>query len=223
MYKKTDKWYKRHILERSSQTKLIEQQLTIVSKINKGVLPRHTLKELGDSFGITRERVRQIAKRAGFNTPNGEESKKARRIRVCVACGVEYDGEAVRSKYHSIECKNAYYKDKYWTTITCEQCKKVFIRTKATAGRSKIHFCCKRCNGIYVGERYGWGSSDNRKNRKYPDTKKELFDTLGPTFTVRRFGSSFGYLSYGGAYRAVRSLSMRNMIKRIGRKEWRVA
>jgi hypothetical protein len=83
-----------------------DRTLEIIRQFNDG----WTLQKTGDFWGLSRERVRQLLKRAGANTPELKESRREKRRKArctskkCEICGSMYSGKAIQRKCDN--CKN---------------------------------------------------------------------------------------------------------------------
>ena len=116
-------------------------------------LPDGSMAQIGASIGVTRERVRQIVREEGL-----EIHRKERHITgYCLNCNAPlFSGQhdkfcsmACLQKYHSIE-------------LTCEVCGVHFSRLghycRASQRRGYKHiFCSKKCQGLWLGNSYGFG------------------------------------------------------------------
>jgi len=101
-----------------------------------------TLQAIGDDFGVTKERIRQLINKLGLqNAPGRQRPKK-----ICPVC--ERQVESSR-KYHE-ECR----RDMIWTTKICGICNNSFsVRTKELALRKANRktpgvvrtFCSREC------------------------------------------------------------------------------
>jgi hypothetical protein len=109
-----------------------------------------TLQQIGNIFGLSRERVRQRLKRAGVETKHFRFVQKYK----CNECGKEshlklFCSNECRSKYASIQ-------------LECSQCHKIFTRKIYRAFRtlvvrgSQLTFCDKHCQGVYLAEHFGF-------------------------------------------------------------------
>lgn len=111
--------------------------------------PRATLKEMGQEFAITRERVRQILSRVGLRT------RRTRKY-ICQDCGKALAGATKSGRCR--ECQKVFNR----ITLTCAICGLVFQR------RRRLHFptkhprilaeafCSKKCYGRFIGLHHGF-------------------------------------------------------------------
>jgi len=120
--------------------------------------PCDTMQTIGDRFGITREAVRQVLKANNQPTANASFGTKTR----CYVCG--------EKKHHSANiCKKCYMKQSN-IPLKCDQCGEIFHKKKhyilyqTKIGGGRFSFCSKRCQGMYIGNHFGFGSDDGRKN-----------------------------------------------------------
>jgi hypothetical protein len=117
--------------------------------------PCATLQELSDSFGVTRERIRQVLNELELPTKHYSEKKMVS----CLQCGSPIkEGK----EFCNLKCQNAYNT----ILITCSQCGKLMERkacqTLLTESRMKLgykgnFFCSKRCQGFWLAEKHGYG------------------------------------------------------------------
>ena len=117
--------------------------------------PCATLQDMGDHFGITKERVRQVLNEMNLPTRHFSEKKMVS----CLQCG-----NPIREgkEFCNRECQNIYNT----ILITCSQCGKLMKRkacqTLLTESRIKLgykgnFFCSKRCQGFWLAEKHGYG------------------------------------------------------------------
>ena len=122
--------------------------------------PCATLQEIGDKYGITRERVRQVLKEAGVQT------KHVLRVNhlICPFCG----GEKTYNSSRCPTCREAQREAVRLVPLVCDQCGTMFERKQVDVlTRAKRYgfggpvFCSRRCQGIYTAEHYGIGTPNN--------------------------------------------------------------
>jgi len=110
-----------------------------------------TLQQIGDKYGVTKERVRQILSREQLPTRAIIE----RKIVYCLHCGKE----TPNLKFCSHECQQAYHS----VEAVCSQCGRMFsLRQSELIARTKhnttgLLFCSKQCYGKWFGTNYGRG------------------------------------------------------------------
>ena len=219
-YMKKEGWEKHPYRTPKSQKRIfIEQQLSLVARLNKGTLPPRTLTELGNAFGVSRERIRQIGKAQGFFMPHSKEAHDASHTKVCEECGKEFIAPQGSAKFCSGSCRYSWYQKKYWLTLTCLNCKRVYKKTKVQAGRVKHHFCSKFCQGQYLGKHY---SIHEHHNHKYPDTAKEMKEKLPEEFTAIQFARAFGYKTYNTSCTVLNNLEIQRKVKKIRKGTWKI-
>jgi len=114
--------------------------------------PCATLQRIGDRFGITRERVRQILKEAGKSTVSWRPTY------ICQNCGKEMLGNNRQVKTF---CSKKCWIDYHQVPIECEMCGEIFyVRQSIVLSKHKSHnprFCSNTCQGKWLGENYGKG------------------------------------------------------------------
>lgn len=128
----------------------IEVCLTTISN-EKGCIPNGTLKEIGDKYGLTRERIRQIAKALGLLMPHDQKTKVILHSKTCPKCRITF---STRNKYCSSECSGNRAK----VTAPCGECGTMITRKKSWMEHRRYHFCNRTCLGKYAGRHWGWGS-----------------------------------------------------------------
>lgn len=173
------------------------------------VLPLGVLSEVGERFGMTRERVRQIAVAIGY--PGYNSLPKDQRIirgkmgrKLCPSCGKAFGkAQYAEDRVAGIRCP-----DCRWTDVACSECGKLKrVRTSEYLWRMNrstnkgvytgAQFCDRACLGIYVAKHYGFiahpentgtDSGAPRKARTrdkviaaltHPMTYKEIVAALG--------------------------------------------
>ena len=131
----------------------VDGNLIIQAKVNN---PCATLEQVGSKFGITRERVRQILKRAGTSTTRYNYRAKM----TCPRCG--------QKKYSASNYCPKCYRGLHNVTLQCINCGTYFERNQSqflyqvNNPRYKGHFFCNRkCLGKYIGNNYGWGNPNH--------------------------------------------------------------
>ena len=127
-------------------------------------LPPGAMTDLAAEFGVSRQRVQQIAKNIGVSGTKG--SRNARPVHICASCG-----EPMSRGVKSLMCRAC-----KWITVSCDGCG-VDIQRLASdlvrqvgqikdtpyggatyTGRS---FCTKSCFGSWAARNYGWGTANN--------------------------------------------------------------
>jgi len=119
--------------------------------------PCATLQDMGDHFGVTRERIRQVLNELELPTKHYAEKT----MMGCLKCGTPFP-EKEGKEFCSRECQSVYNT----ILITCSQCGKLMKRkacqTLLTESRIKLgykgnFFCSKRCQGFWLAEKHGYG------------------------------------------------------------------
>ena len=118
--------------------------------------PCLTLQAVGDKYGITKERVRQVLKGAGQPTRRYYPSKEV----LCLNCGQA----TKRERYCSDKCWHEYTHP----LMECSYCGTLFRRnakqiiSQLSYGHKKTHlFCSKRCQGKWLAQHYGFKKKYN--------------------------------------------------------------
>ena len=119
----------------------VDKQDIINSRLHN---PCATLQQIGDKYGITRERVRQILESENLNTTHWKQKYK------CLQCGEIIE----RSRSKSFCSKDCQYNYSY-PLIECCICKKLVRRNQGQLYRhdrqNKHYFCSKKCKGTWFG------------------------------------------------------------------------
>ena len=130
-----------------------------------------TLQDIGNQFGVTRERIRQLIEQFGLQDSPGRQRPNIDRRQVCPVCNirVELTPRSVAPKYHR-DC----YEKKVWTSATCTTCDNSFrIRTKELELRKQrrqsewtkdVLFCSRECWGMHLASH--WGVNGKLRNSK---------------------------------------------------------
>ncbi len=156
-----------------SRNRNLHQGLT-----SKGVVearnenPCATLQQIGNKFGVTRERVRQILKRDGL------ETRHFRQHYLCNHCRkVIIGNRGLKPKFCSRVCRSKYYD----VELICDGCGKSFIRKihnirialrRPMGGKEeKLWFCGYGCHGLWLAENYGFNKFP--EHAKYSRSRKE--------------------------------------------------
>jgi len=122
--------------------------------------PCATYQQIGDKYGITRERVRQIL--SGYDFETGKVVS-ARIKRTCPLCG---GTKASTSK----KCSKCRAPKK--VPLACDYCREIFYRDewmviyRFNKKGVRFQFCNKTCQGYYVAEHYGFiAHPENIRNK----------------------------------------------------------
>jgi predicted nucleic acid-binding Zn ribbon protein len=142
----TSKVYKKG----NMNNKIENRNLTLVKYRQNN--PCLTLQEIGDEFGITRERARQVLSK--HNAPTVHKTDKL--IMLCRQCGKPCPGK--RTTFCSNKCSFDYHH--VW--LTCDYCGKTFPRmvslvllypSRLAHNPQNYTFCNHSCQGKYFSER----------------------------------------------------------------------
>ena len=140
--------------------------------------PAATLKIIGQAFGLTRERVRQVLKRAGVAT-RGVTVRRTVPCYECARChrtfrpyaSLRLRIAAGRSQPPTY-CPQCYHETRR-VQVPCDECGAPVVRAVSniiwkSRGESpaarRYHgrfFCNGVCRGRYMGKHYGWGSPEH--------------------------------------------------------------
>lgn len=139
--------------------------------------PCATLQQIGDKYGISRERVRQILYRNKVRTSR----LSTRKTYTCNHCGNQFKSSNPRM-FCSIKC----YSNSRRVWLICSECGGLIHRMQSLMYRydnPKVHrdkntvFCNRVCQGKYLGKHYGFPIQVNREYRKgtsYQDLIPEI-------------------------------------------------
>ncbi len=112
--------------------------------------PCATLQQIGDKYGITKERIRQIIK--PLKLPTGQHARSSHDY-ICPQCGS-------KKSYGSKLCRKC--ASPQYIPLACEVCGKVVYRNKKhylyniTKGNYQHQYYSKQCQGRYTAETYGF-------------------------------------------------------------------
>jgi len=124
--------------------------------------PCATLQQIGNKYGITRERVRQILE--PFDLPTSRDIR-GKILRICPICGCE---KAPNRRCCSL-CAEKWHKDRY-IQLACEVCGILYPRRAKeliyhiNKRGYKHQFCGKKCQGVWLAK--GYGFHRNHHHRK---------------------------------------------------------
>ena len=125
--------------------------------------PCATLQEIGDKYGVTKERIRQILKEKGEATRHWTARSAARTGNVCPSCGGWKEDISVRC-LNCYRLKQRAERGSTLVPVSCDWCGKItwrypaWVIRSANSPRHKGHqFCNRRCQGSWVGTNYGFG------------------------------------------------------------------
>lgn len=190
----------------------IDTQLKTYGLITHNKIPTGLLTRIGNSLGVSRERVRQRAKALGFLS--SRETAKKRHVKKCEYCRKEFYAKYLSRVVCSRECYLARHLEKYGKFFSCEVCglrKRYYVPEY-----KKPRFCSKSCQGKWFGYH-------TRKDARYPADRasfnKKLRDLDIVNFTSRTFLNIFGYISHSGALVAIHSLERKGWIKKLNMDE----
>lgn len=139
---------------------LIERNLAIIERRKNS--PGLSLKQVGDEFDITKERVRQILSSAGMPTRHHTHEK----VSHCLRCGAEIKNRSYCRKcqfeLHNVEliCDNCGIK--FWRRVSAVL--KYASRKTSYGANSKYTFCSRHCLGVWRGKKYGSGAQQKARN-----------------------------------------------------------
>lgn len=138
--------------------------------------PCATLQEMGDRFGVSKERVRQVLNEMDLPTRHFSEKKMVS----CLKCGNPIkEGK----EFCDRECQNDYNT----ILITCSQCgnlmerkacKTLLTENKIRLGYKGNFFCSKRCQGFWLAENHGYGV-EGEVTMNCPSCGKEFHIPMG--------------------------------------------
>lgn len=143
----------------------------LLAKYPCAILPFGVVTEIAEQFGVTRERVRQIA--VGLGYPGYMSQTKDQRIirskmgrTLCPTCGKPMG----RGRYAENRVSRYRCQDCRWIEVACSECGKLKrvhaseYLSKVSRGRTNYgkytgaQFCDRVCFGRYMGERVGFAA-----------------------------------------------------------------
>lgn len=146
--------------------------------------PCATLQELGNRFGVTRERVRQVL------LQEGKPTSAYRQTYLCNQCGKDM---GVKARWRKFFCSERCYHDYTHIQVACSYCGELneysisllVWRLKHGQHSSDLFFCSKCCHGKWLAEKHGFSAypehiPSGASYRKWDYTKiYELRDKTG--------------------------------------------
>lgn len=181
------------------------QEYTSDKKIRIG-----TLAYIGEELNLSRERVRQVAKMAGYQM--AMETVREDKTVNCYYCGKEFTSKYYNAKFCGDECKKKFSYYKNHEVSICSYCKLGFLNPKS---RSNHHttYCSKTCQGRNLADKYGFSSKTNNRKKRYI-SKENIIKDFPKPFTIEEFSEKYKYESYGGAYITVSNLVRQGFLKK---------
>lgn len=133
-----------------------EQQIAEL-RLNKHL----RLKTIGDMFGISPERTRQILVR--YTKENRisllpYEAYKQQKAHLCPTCGHEIYDE---KEYCSRKCFHTKRHNDTYIIFNCEMCGELHSQKQSVYNRSHHHYCSKECFGSFIGRNFGFKKTPN--------------------------------------------------------------
>ena len=133
--------------------------------------PCATLEQIGQKFGVSRERIRQILQRANLPTRRFVQHNF-----ICLQCGKEFTCKWPR-RFCSPECSRRYHNP----SLVCSECGILFERRLKTilhnngarGYKGRGMWCSKQCFGKWFGNNYGFSAHPEnipRGSRKWDRT-----------------------------------------------------
>lgn len=131
--------------------------------------PCATLLEIGDKYGVSKQRIHQILQKEGEVTRHWTAWSAARTGHVCPSCGEWKADVSKRCRKCAISKRKA-ERGSTKVPVSCDWCGKITWRypsaviRNANSPRYKAHqFCDKRCQGYWCGANYGFGARGRGK------------------------------------------------------------
>lgn len=125
--------------------------------------PCYTLQQIGDEFGVGRERVRQVLNLESVETKSLQRLTTGKKCQRC--------GEIISGRQRKDYCSKCRY-ELHHVQIVCDQCGKLFWRKASQVlvypNRKMEHnhfFCNRVCFGKWTGKNNGFGK--NPRNIKH--------------------------------------------------------
>jgi len=141
-----------------------ERNKEIIKLVKEG----KTYQEIGERFGISRQRVQQIAKKEGIKK---ERKKKYK----CIVCGKEIK---TQRKYCNT-CRENLKKP----TFICINCGKFFRRYLSEAKVKNIRFCSDKCRLEYITKHNILHKLDKKKKVRLNENINRARERLNNTLT----------------------------------------
>lgn len=208
---------KRHGFTKTN--KPIYDRLEELSK--DGFLVRGVAKIVGDEFGISRERVRQLANKMGFKTANNENNPNL--FNKCKICGNLFKKSMNSAMYCSVKCRKI-NNESYWTTVKCKECNKDIriLKSRINLGIQPT-FCGKRCQGKNLAKTSGFSiHPENAGASRFKIEKSDLLEKFSlDNFTCDQFARIFNFNSPSAAYNYLKILDYRGLVKIVGKSNKR--
>lgn len=125
--------------------------------------PSLSLTDVSRQERLSRERVRQIAD----DIPGASRHRE----KYCLSCGVRIHVKPDKHAYRQGFCFNCWLveeakrRKEHWeashTKFICEICGREFYRPNSEVrwSQSRIRFCGKKCQGVWLGRNYGIGQN----------------------------------------------------------------
>lgn len=191
-----------------------EAWLAAVTALTEGKLYHGMLEDFSKRVGVSRERIRQIAKNAGYIMTRDEPLVREEE---CAECGKTFPAKNYSSKYCGGKCRKAFYEKKYWTTFRCQVCgkNKKVMRSALQRGIHLGLFCSRHCRGIWFGKKKETHGSFYRQ--RLPQFQEEVGIR---EFTGWEFVDYFGYASIHSAGPPLTQLLHEGVIRRIRRNTY---
>lgn len=184
----------------------IRYLLRTYADINGGKLPHGCLTDISIRVGLTRERVRQIAEKEGY-----EEIMKLAAAKIdkakCAYCGKEYSRRSKNTIYCSAECRGERFKKKFTATTNCLICNKE-IGYYAVNRDRKPKYCSYICHGSAMSK--GW--------HVRTDLTQKVDMLYGTTFTAKQLAAILE-ITPGNAHVKIRRLIKTGFVSQIGKNE----
>jgi len=147
--------------------------------IEEALLPESTLQSVGNHWGVTRERVRQIVSKATtvpYQTIRDGLIKDTTKF-CCVACGKPISPRQAKA-YCSWRCSSVVVKYDFKNPKICKYCKKEFfphrnwrslsVRRKSVSGQ----YCCLKHYLLDSSRKNGLFSKDSAVVKKFTQLKE---------------------------------------------------
>jgi len=122
-----------------------------------------TLERIGQRFGVTKERARQVLQACGVNT---DGRHRTREQRICKICGRGYSVLKSDRTFRSRGiCSQKCWRPKLFVGVTCSECghKMRIPERRFKVNTSGLFFCNRICQGRYAGRHYGF--TEHPENR----------------------------------------------------------
>lgn len=115
-----------------------------------------TLERIGQRFGVTKERARQVLQAYEVNTDGRVRTHEQK---ICKICGLRYSVLKSHRSFRSRGiCSRKCWRPRVFVGVTCSECghKMRIPQRRFKVNTSGLFFCNRICQGRYAGRHYGF-------------------------------------------------------------------